>query len=268
MIDIEIRKHTCTKCGQEKSELDFYPNKSKPNGLATWCKECTKEAKREWYSLNRETQKRRVRKGSEEVKQGFDPTYGTHACNRCHKTEPEVVFNLRQFAGRFYKRHLCTTCFSEYRKEKLYPSITSDEGRRRQSLRNKIRRKSPELTANHILGDSRRNDKQKGRDNDLDLDFVRELIKGNICSYCGETNIRITLDRIDNNFGHLKTNVLSCCIRCNGIRSNMPFEAWKHIVPKIRSARRQGLFGAWAGRMIKYVKEDVYLPNENLWTGV
>ena len=269
METIDLKKKTCTKCGQEKTELDFYPNAAKPGGLASWCKECMKEEKREWYKHNKETQKRRTRKGREETKEGVDPTYGKHACNRCGKCEPDVVFNLRKYAGRYYKRHLCTKCFAEYKREKNWTkNKPGPEIKRRNSLRSKIRRKKPELTANHILTSCKGNDKRKGRENDLDLEFVRELTKGNICAYCGETTLRITLDRIDNNLGHLKTNVIAACIRCNGIRCNMPFEAWKFIIPKIRAARIKGLFGDWQGRRLLHVIEDSIPPDVTLWTAI
>jgi hypothetical protein len=112
------------------------------------------------------------------------------------------------------------------------------------------------------------NDKRKGRENDLDLKFVKELTKGSICAYCGETTLRITLDRINNELGHIKTNVIAACIRCNGIRCNMPFEAWKFIIPKIRAARIKGLFGDWQGRRLLHVKEDEFLPDDTLWAAV
>jgi len=265
MSDIVLAKKVCPKCKSEKTELDFYPNASKPDNLSTWCKECMKAEKRDWYKYNREVQKVRVRKGKEEIKQGVDPTYGKHACKGCGKSEPEVVFNLRKSGGRYYKRHLCTVCYREYKRGQPNKNKHSPENKRRQGLRAKIRRQNPEFSANHILGDSRTSDRSKGRGNDLDLEFVRELTKNNLCAYCGETNLRITLDRIDNALGHLKTNVIAACIRCNGIRCNMPFEAWRHIVPKIRSAQRNGLFGDWQGRKILRIKDEHIPLDGTFW---
>lgn len=36
----------CTHCHTEKPVDEFYPNKTKPGGLSTYCKECTKELQR------------------------------------------------------------------------------------------------------------------------------------------------------------------------------------------------------------------------------
>lgn len=241
----------CTKCGESKTELEFY---SKGAGLASECKECNKKEKRDWYAHNRDKQKRRVRKYSEEDKQLKDPTYGTHACNRCLKTEPEVVFNLRKYNGKYYKRHLCTVCYKEYRRETAKtPRVASEENRRRRALRLRLDRMNPTLDklASLIIVGSRKADKVRGRENDLDRKFVLSTLASGCCVYCGDDKIRLTLDRIDNSLGHKKDNVVLACIRCNGIRSNMPFDAWMHIAPTIRSARDSGLFGNWFGRTFR-----------------
>jgi hypothetical protein len=95
-----------------------------------------------------------------------------------------------------------------------------------------------------ICIDCRSSDKKKGRENDLDVDFVHAAISEG-CSYCGDTDSRMTLDRIDNDFGHTKNNVVSACLRCNLTRGSMPFAAWAIIAPKMREARLAGLFGDW-----------------------
>jgi hypothetical protein len=268
MDTIELRKKICTKCGIEKIEFDFYPNRAKPSGLADQCKECSKAEKREWYKHNRETQKRRVRKYSEAKKEEIDPTYGKHKCNKCGKKEPDVVFNLRKVQGRYYKRHLCTTCFAVYRKETRKPKKDYEELKKRQSLWGKHRRSLPQFVAGFVLENSKRSDKVKGRQNDLDIEFVKSMLSAGACSYCGESSIRLTLDRIDNAIGHLKTNVIVACVRCNSIRSNMPFAAWKKIVPAIRSTRLKGLFGDWQGRRPSRVDLRQWDLDETLWSRV
>ncbi len=65
------------------------------------------------------------------------------------------------------------------------------------------------------------------------------------CSYCGSTELRMTLDRIDNDLGHLKSNVIACCTNCNYFRRDMPYLAWLKLAPGMREARELGLFGTW-----------------------
>lgn len=88
-----------------------------------------------------------------------------------------------------------------------------------------------------ILEDSRRDDRRhRGVENDLDIQFIRDAIKSG-CSYCGERQLRMTLDRVDNALPHTKANVVPACIRCSYTRRNMPHAAWLVIAPKMREAR-------------------------------
>jgi len=98
-----------------------------------------------------------------------------------------------------------------------------------------------------IWKDTRAADLKRNRQNDLTKDFIAEQIaKG--CSYCGEKDLRMTLDRIDNTLGHLQTNVVPACIRCNYVRKNMPYKAWLVVAQAMKQAREHGLFGNWTGR--------------------
>ena len=97
-----------------------------------------------------------------------------------------------------------------------------------------------------ICTDSRKADRKKGLINDMTVDFVRGLI-GDGCSYCGESELRMTLDRIDNAVGHVTTNVVPACIRCNYMRRDMPHSAWLVLCPSVREARESGAFGNWTG---------------------
>lgn len=57
---------------------------------------------------------------------------------------------------------------------------------------------------------------------DLTLEFYSDLMKLG-CYYCKTDLIDVSgfcLDRIDNNLGYLKTNVLPCCKQCNYLRGN------------------------------------------------
>jgi len=101
--------------------------------------------------------------------------------------------------------------------------------------------------ARFILREARRSDKLRGRACDLTKEQIETLIAGG-CSYCGETGLRMTLDRVDNDRGHELDNVVPACIRCNYARRDMPFEAWSQLTDGMRRARELGLFKSWTGR--------------------
>ena len=97
-----------------------------------------------------------------------------------------------------------------------------------------------------IFRDCRHSDKRSGRTNDLTKDFVALTINRD-CFYCGETLLRMSLDRVDNSKGHTMDNVIPACVRCNYIRKDMPYDAWIVVAVGMRQAREQGLFGGWGG---------------------
>ncbi len=130
-------------------------------------------------------------------------------------------------------------------------SLTKDSDNKRK----RVSRQNPEKRPRFLLEDSRKEDKKKSRDNDLTLEFVTNSIS-NGCCYCGEKQIKICLDRIDNSKGHTQNNVVPACIRCNSIRGSMPYEAWLYIAPSVREAREKGLFDCWNNGFY-YIGKDI-----------
>lgn len=79
-----------------------------------------------------------------------------------------------------------------------------------------------------MFGAYKLRDKKRNLHNDITLEFFREKIKEG-CIYCGDKN-RVGFDRIDNNLGHIKSNVVPCCYVCNCARNdNFSFEEMKLI---------------------------------------
>lgn len=76
---------------------------------------------------------------------------------------------------------------------------------------------------------------------DITIDWMLEYITNSPCIYCGDTK-RIGCDRIDNNIGHLKTNVVPCCYECNCARNrNFTFEEMKEIGLAIKKVKQKRL---------------------------
>jgi hypothetical protein len=173
------------------------------------------------------------------------------ACSCCDQEKTTDEFYTRTSNGKQYLESYCKTCSKIKSRERRNRNITPEK---REHRNKRVRkwysdfRKSPENRPRCVLRDSKQYDKRNGYHNDLDLPFIEnELAKG--CFYCEETEIQITLDRIDNNKGHSKDNVTPSCIRCNLIRRNMPYDAWVVVAEAIKIARMNGLFGMWTGRI-------------------
>jgi hypothetical protein len=148
-------------------------------------------------------------------------------------------------AAPFYKKSaVCRACYVKKKASGSRIRCSQRSFRDRQNLAERARRADPSFRSKFILRDSRATDLKIGRANDLSLDFV-ELLISTGCAYCGATQLKMTLDRKDNRIGHVRTNVMPCCVRCNLIRRDMPYEAWLVVVAAIRQAREAGLFGDW-----------------------
>lgn len=169
----------------------------------------------------------------------YQPTCmtGLRFCNHCEQDKPEGDFEL---TPKGHRRRTCSQC--RYQAKQSGVCATLEWKSRRSSYAKRRRAENPAL---YIVWDSRSMDKKHGmQGNDLEHDFVEALIK-NGCMYCGETQLRMTVDRIDNDRAHTQDNVNPCCVRCNYLRGSMPYGAWLHLTPAVREAVALGLFGDW-----------------------
>ena len=71
----------------------------------------------------------------------------------------------------------------------------------------------------YLLMGYKSQDKKHNLDCDLTVQWIIDNITSKPCNYCGNM-INIGCDRIDNNKGHTKDNVISCCTICNSARNN------------------------------------------------
>lgn len=169
-------------------------------------------------------------------------------CRKCTLPKDESEFYFRRRGEIQIPSRTCKGCDNKGRGERR-PSghPRTPEERRRSAALSRSHRRDSSKAARFIVEDSRRSDKKASRENDLETEWVnRQIADG--CTYCGEQNLRMTLDRIDNTLGHLQSNVVPACIRCNYLRRDMPYQAWQKLVPAIKAAREQNLFGDWTGR--------------------
>ena len=180
-------------------------------------------------------------------------------CSKCLEQKPLTGFYTRSQNGKKYPESRCKTC-----------SIARTRAREKQNpeylLKNRVKwsknqadklKKERAAGINrekHLFHDARRSDRKRGYQNDLTLEFILDQINMR-CSYCGDDeSSKMTLDRIDNTIGHLKSNVVPSCHRCNMVRGNMPIAAWEIIAGAMRRAREEGCFGNWMPGNTKLVE--------------
>lgn len=73
--------------------------------------------------------------------------------------------------------------------------------------------------ASKMISSYRIKDRKAGlQECDITTDWMLENITHKPCTYCGDTK-RVGCDRIDNNVGHLMSNVIPCCYECNCARN-------------------------------------------------
>jgi len=247
----------CSGCGKTKRRQDFPVDRSARDGLRSACRTCT-NARREVerdniaakqhaaYLARKESDPDAQKRRHMEVKAEFEAALkdghvlidqsvvdrlmsrldsDTKTCRLCIREKPLTEFYIRIRNGRTLEvRPTCKPCHNRETVEgRKHVSPTAAFHRYRQSAL------------------------KKGLHFRLDLKFV-ELALSSPCSYCGDTDILMTLDRVDSAMGYSVENCVPCCIRCNLVKADMPVSAWKILAPAMREARVRGAFGDWVGR--------------------
>ena len=97
-----------------------------------------------------------------------------------------------------------------------------------------IRSKASKMCSSYKLKDWKR-----GVTYDLDMEWFIENILTKECVYCGDI-LHVGCDRIDNNKGHTKDNVVPCCYTCNCARNNnFSFDEMKLLGETINSIKQR-----------------------------
>lgn len=90
-----------------------------------------------------------------------------------------------------------------------------------------------------MLSAYRCKDKKKGWTCNITKEYLNNIIYNSKCIYCGDTH-NIGLDRIDNNRGHERGNVVPCCYECNIARgNNFSFEEMLILGKTIKQIKKE-----------------------------
>src|SRR5262249_8563574 len=135
------------------------------------------------------------------------PPMDTQTCRTCQIEKPHAAFTDYAVNDGRRPRTQCRICESRQREERRRTNGRDNNARYvRYSAKLSARRKNNTGVASFIWRDSRKSDKKNGYENDLTKEFIEAAIADG-CAYCGESGLRMTLDRIDNAKGHTRENV-------------------------------------------------------------
>lgn len=241
---LKIGRKVCTRCGLERSVIEFSKNKNSRDGLHYWCKTCLDE------SRHNSSGERRHRLDSLSVAPSDMKT-----CTKCGRVKPKTGFKKRKTAPDGLSWH-CRECEREHwlqRKER--DGITSGD-----------------------IAALRSQCKKRGHEFKLSTSQVRDWWKcvPDCCHYCGVTTkeylqlkaklqaydgpsrlvhwarlrhfgelqktARMTIDRRDNELGYVEGNLVKACLLCNMVKSGvLDEEEMLFIGPHLRQRLEKAL---------------------------
>ncbi len=216
----------CKDCEQQLPASHFYKRTEIKKGYRLECKDCHRIRKSELKGWGI---KKRIPKYNNGIKK---------ECTMCHVVMPNRFFYTSTLKANNKTRHSseCKNCRGRRYRERYASNSEMKEKRIKiyNSTKGTLRYRVVK-----IYNSFKKTDLKKKRFNNLDKKFIKKTISYP-CTYCGDTN-KVSLDRIDNSFGHIKSNVVPCCKECNTARNiNFTFEEMLIIgqsIKRIKEAR-------------------------------
>lgn len=182
-------KKKCSMCNEEKEYSEYYKNKSKDDGLQSYCKPCYKKMNKKYYDKNKEhlyeQKKEYISKNRDKINAYYRKKYAENS-------EP---FKVRHNKWENKNREYRINYHKEYRKNNQEICI---RGR--------------------LLTRARNRAKEKGFDFDLDKTWLDEKLKATVCCKTGipfiyeaDSPYVPSIDRINSNMGYTKNNCRLVC---------------------------------------------------------
>lgn len=220
----------CSGCGECKTVDNFHRDGNKDDGFHTRCKKCREKEKKPKAEKPAVTEKCCIE--CEEVKKVEDfPKRGTGHRNMCKACTYDKYPPKKQ-EREDDAEYKCSTCKEMKKGCEFYDTASNMcagcEGKRMHEAR-----KTLDGALKELVGSARNRIKMVDNivaDFDLDFEYVKLLYKeqDGRCYYSGiemTTNgqFKMSLERLDNSIGYLKSNVALCCLELNGMVQ------WSHL---------------------------------------
>lgn len=125
-----MNEQKCPKCGNKKAVNEFYIDRTRPNGRATYCKGCSREIVREYNKNNKERikerrkkynyayrktnkQKNMIKAKDDDLLWGGIEEATEKRCPKCGETKPVIEFH-RDNSRRGGRSVICKLCVKKY----------------------------------------------------------------------------------------------------------------------------------------------------------
>lgn len=155
-------------------------------------------------------------------------------CTGCKKAKDANQFSIKP-NGKVYKQ--CLSCTQNRR-----------DAQKRNCFKSYIKKYDALNWERRLVISCRKMDANRNHDFDIDIQWIKDqcLAQQNKCAHCQEDlsfemrpgNFqKPSVDRIDNNLGHLKSNCLITCINCNIRRQDMSVDDFRAKLAAIQTHR-------------------------------
>lgn len=92
----------CNKCKETKDLINFSKNKSKKDGLASSCKECTRKMQNNYYKNNPQYYKDKARKKVKDIKEFLKNLKNLTPCFDCGISYPYYVMDFDHLKDKLF----------------------------------------------------------------------------------------------------------------------------------------------------------------------
>ena len=248
----------CSKCKIEKSLNEFHKNRSE-------CKECKKEYdlsyKNKIKNLHLKEKKCTICKIIKFIKYFSKGQSRCKDCNRIYRIENKD--KIRESNKKYIKNNKekiklyrienkdkikkYNNLYRIENKDKIkknHKIFYSNNNKEICKIKKEFRKKN---TCNYLIVEAKKRAKKQNIDFNITADYIKTIFpKNNKCPFLNilikvNDNIQkdnsITIDRIDNNKGYIKDNVLLLSLKANRSKSNSTIEEYERIVNNLENIK-------------------------------
>lgn len=213
----------------------YYQEKKKPKYVPRPRKLLTKEEKlakkRAWYHENAEKCKAAVKKYAEankEKKQVYNKLYRKQ--NKQYLDEQAGIRGKKWYDENKQRHYLNGLMWKNNNPGKVKQIRSKFVAANPEKIKQYLRKYNLKTQARYRLVKS--SAKRRNYPFDLTLEQYQHIIE-QPCSYCGENEKKIGVDRVDNTQGYTKDNSTPCCKTCNMMKKDATVEYFLNHVQKI-----------------------------------